>query len=35
MLLNARQTTLKGEATSRILLAFEDVTDRKQAQQDR
>ncbi len=25
-LLNARQTTLKGEATGRILLAFEDIT---------
>ncbi|MEN6333298.1 MAG: PAS domain-containing protein, partial [Phycisphaerales bacterium] len=29
MLLNARQTTLKGEATSRILLAIEDVTGRQ------
>jgi two-component system CheB/CheR fusion protein len=28
MLLNACQTTLKGEATGRILLAFEDVTGR-------
>jgi two-component system CheB/CheR fusion protein len=28
MLLNACQTMLKGEATGRILLAFEDVTDR-------
>jgi two-component system CheB/CheR fusion protein len=26
MLLNARQTTLKGETTGRILLAFEDIT---------
>ena len=28
MLLNACQTTLRGEATGRILLAFEDITDR-------
>lgn len=28
-LLNARQTTLKGETTGRILLAFEDVTGRR------
>ncbi len=28
MLLNARQTTHQGEATGRILLAFEDITDR-------
>ncbi len=27
MLLNARQTTLAGEATGRILLAIEDITD--------
>ncbi len=31
MLLNARQTTHKGEATGRILLAFEDVTERTPA----
>ena len=31
MLLNARQTTYKGEATGRILLAFEDITGRTQA----
>jgi two-component system CheB/CheR fusion protein len=30
MLLNARQTTHKGEATGRILLAFEDITGRRQ-----
>jgi two-component system CheB/CheR fusion protein len=29
LLLNARQTTYQGETTSRILLAFEDVTGRK------
>lgn len=29
LLLNARQTTYKGEASSRILLAFEDVTARQ------
>ena len=29
-LLNARQTILKGETTGRILLAFEDVTDKPQ-----
>jgi len=34
LLLNARQTTLKGEATGRILLAFEDITEEKQ-QRDR
>ncbi len=28
MLLNGRQTTYKGEATGRVLLAFEDITDR-------
>jgi two-component system CheB/CheR fusion protein len=28
LLLNARQTTHKGEATGRILLAFEDITER-------
>jgi len=31
MLLNARQTTHKGEATGHILLAFEDITERTQA----
>ncbi len=31
MLLNARQTIRKGEATGRILLAFEDITDRPKA----
>ncbi len=31
MLLNARQTMHKGEATGRILLAFEDITGRTQA----
>jgi hypothetical protein len=31
MLLNARQTMHKGEATGRILLVFEDITGRTQA----
>jgi two-component system CheB/CheR fusion protein len=31
MLVNARQTTHKGETTGRILLAFEDITERTQA----
>ncbi len=31
-LLNARQTTLKGEATGRILLAFEDITGQREGQ---
>jgi two-component system CheB/CheR fusion protein len=31
MVLNARQTTRKGEATGRILLAFEDITERTPA----
>jgi two-component system CheB/CheR fusion protein len=31
-LLNARQTTLKGETTGRILLAFEDITQQKEGQ---
>jgi two-component system CheB/CheR fusion protein len=30
MLLNARQTMHRGEATGRILLAFEDISDRQQ-----
>jgi two-component system CheB/CheR fusion protein len=32
MLLNARQTMHKGEATGRILLAFEDISDRRQTE---